>query len=119
MGNLNTHISTHSDVRPYECSDCGKAYKDAASFKRHRLVHTGERPHPCDLCAEQFIDSKSLRRHREIAHPTALPVPIVEEEEYDDDDAYVDPGQEEEYSPIEYSPTEEEEGEEDGVVDDE
>merc|ERR1712066_517607 len=73
------------------------AYKDAASFKRHRLVHTGERPHPCDLCPEQFIDSKSLRRHREIAHPTALPVPIVEEEEYDEDDDYVDPGQEEEY----------------------
>ena len=112
-------------MRPYECSDCGKAYKDAASFKRHRLVHTGERPHPCDLCIEQFIDSKSLRRHREIAHPTALPVPIVEEEEYYDDDDYVDPGQEEEYLPIEYRPggdygaIKEEEGEEDGMLDDE
>merc|ERR1711936_1131157 len=54
---------------------------------RHRLVHTGERPHPCDLCAEQFIDSKSLRRHREIAHPTALPVPIVEEDEAANEDS--------------------------------
>ena len=49
---------------------------------------------------------------------------MVEEEEYDDDDDYVDPGQEEEYRPIEYRPDQEcgpaeEEGEEDGVLDDE
>ena len=94
--NLNTHILTHSDVRPYECTDCGKAYKDAASFKRHRLVHTGERPHPCDLCAEQFIDSKSLRRHREVAHPSALPREY-QEEEYLEEEEYIEPGQEEEY----------------------
>lgn len=94
--NLNTHIATHSDVRPYECSDCGKAYKDSASFKRHRMVHTGERPYPCVLCTESFIDSKSLRRHREMFHPTALPDPELDHFD-EEEEEYIEPGQEEEY----------------------
>ena len=56
--------------RPYHCTDCGKSYKDSASFKRHRLGHTGERPYTCSHCSEAFIDSKALRRHREVVHPT-------------------------------------------------
>jgi uncharacterized Zn-finger protein len=55
--------------RPYHCADCGKSYKDSASFKRHRLGHTGERPYSCQNCSEAFIDSKALRRHRELVHP--------------------------------------------------
>ena len=86
--------------RPYECSDCGKSYKDSASFKRHRMVHTGERPYPCSLCADSFIDSKSLRRHREVSHPTAVPDPdldVMEEEE----EELIEPGQEHQYLPLE------------------
>jgi len=119
--NLNTHIATHSDVRPYECNDCGKAYKDSASFKRHRMVHTGERPYPCALCSESFIDSKSLRRHREVSHPTAVPDPeldLFDEEE----EEFIEPGQEEQYLPVKKEPTETEAGTEDaddeGVADD-
>ena len=75
--------------RPYQCADCGKSYKDSASFKRHRLGHTGERPYSCSLCAEAFIDSKALKRHREIVHPSAGPDPDLDsvgdaEEEIDD-----------------------------------
>ena len=58
-----------SVFRPYHCADCGKSYKDSASFKRHRLGHTGERPYTCANCSEAFIDSKALRRHREVVHP--------------------------------------------------
>ena len=85
-------------LRPYECSDCGKSYKDSASFKRHRMVHTGERPYPCSLCSDTFIDSKSLRRHREVSHPTAQPDPeldVMEEEE----EELIEPGQEQQYLP--------------------
>jgi len=94
--NLNTHIATHSDIRPYECQDCGKAYKDSASFKRHRMVHTGERPYPCVHCGESFIDSKSLRRHRETQHPSAVPDPELENFD-EEEEEYIEPGQEEEY----------------------
>lgn len=66
--------------RPYACKECGKSYKDSASFKRHRLTHTGERPYPCTLCNESFIDSKLLKKHRELHHPDANPYP-----EEDDD----------------------------------
>jgi len=93
------------------CSDCGKSYKDSASFKRHRMVHTGERPYPCTLCSETFIDSKSLRRHREVSHPTAVPDPdldVMEEEE----EELIEPGQEQQYLPV----GEEVESEDEGVV---
>ena len=90
--------------RPYECTDCGKAYKDSASFKRHRLVHSGERPHVCTVCTESFIDSKSLKRHREIAGHPAEPriggVGGLEEEEEEDDEELIEPGQEEQYVPL-------------------
>ena len=72
--------------RPYQCADCGKSYKDSASFKRHRLGHTGERPYACDLCEETFIDSKAVRRHREMAHPGHELRFAEDEEEVDDDE---------------------------------
>ena len=128
--NLNTHIATHSDVRydqpitdqnylvltnqklifscfrPYECGDCGKSYKDSASFKRHRMVHTGERPYNCNICSDTFIDSKSLRRHRELTHPTAVPDPELELEDdaalrshvmEEEEEEEIEPGQEQQY----------------------
>jgi uncharacterized Zn-finger protein len=83
-------ISIFVIFRPYQCGDCGKSYKDSASFKRHRLGHTGERPYNCDLCDESFIDSKSVRRHRELSHPNDPKLPNThyddEEEEVDDDE---------------------------------
>ena len=105
--------------RPYECSDCGKSYKDSASFKRHRMVHTGERPYPCTICNESFIDSKSLRRHREVSHPTAVPDPeldVMDEEE----EELIEPGQEHQYLPVEKQSNEEEvESDDEGVPADE
>lgn len=85
----------HHSFRPYQCADCGKSYKDSASFKRHRLGHTGERPYNCDLCDETFIDSKAVRRHREVAHPHDPPKILNNsedfEEELDDDEDMMTP----------------------------
>ena len=66
-------------LRPYHCTDCGKSYKDSASFKRHRLGHTGERPYSCQNCSEAFIDSKALRRHREVVHPAESKNDVVDD----------------------------------------
>ena len=90
--NINSNFKIHPSChfRPYECRDCGKAYKDSASFKRHRLVHSGERPHPCNICPETFIDSKSLKRHREMSHPS---------EPGDEEEELIEPGHEEQFIP--------------------
>ena len=77
--------------RPYHCGDCGKSYKDSASFKRHRLGHTGERPYSCQNCSEAFIDSKALRRHRELVHPAESRNDINDDgEDIDVDDNHSD-----------------------------
>ena len=89
-----------SVCRPYECTDCGKAYKDSASFKRHRLVHSGERPHSCNLCGESFIDSKGLKRHREVVHPSDPAYRGDEEgEEEEEEEEFIEPGHEEQFIP--------------------
>ena len=78
------------------------------------MVHTGERPYPCSLCAESFIDSKSLRRHRQVSHPTAVPDPdldVTEEEE----EELIEPGQEQQYLPLEKQPNQEVESDDEGV----
>jgi len=80
------------------------------------MVHTGERPYPCALCTESFIDSKSLRRHREVSHPTAVPDPELELDILDEEEEeFIEPGQEEQYLPVKKEPTETEAGTEDAV----
>ncbi len=83
--------------RPHSCPDCGKSYKDAASYKRHRLVHANGsdagsdvsalgRMQSCPLCPETFPDAALARRHILLAHPNAEPHEAKEEDEGELDD---------------------------------
>lgn len=100
---LDSFVKMFFSFSPYNCGDCGKSYKDSASFKRHRLSHTGERPYPCKLCSEAFIDSKSLRRHRETAHPTAVPDPELDSVGDDEEDDELDQSGELDHSGLDHS----------------
>ncbi len=100
--------------RPHSCSDCGKSYKDSASFKRHRMTHhhnsnlsssaeidyddeeeeedasfasvaAASVTTTCPHCPEKFSDSTQARRHLRLAHPS-LAGDSREEEENDDEE---------------------------------
>jgi len=64
---LNRHILTHSNTRPYMCEypDCGKGFKRADTLQTHLRIHTGEKPFVCDhpVCKMGFSTKAALRYH--------------------------------------------------------
>lgn len=72
-------------IRPHECDDCGKAYRDVRSLAEHkRTKHSGEhpvhvcysiimhflddetakRPYCCDICGKRFTNRGTANRHK-------------------------------------------------------
>ena len=47
----------------YQCTVCGRVFKDRSNMKRHIRLHTGERPYRCNICDQEFIQNTSLKMH--------------------------------------------------------
>lgn len=60
------HENIHSGRKPYACQDCGKAFNSSSNFIQHRRVHTGERPYQCKDCARAFSRSSQLIEHQRV-----------------------------------------------------
>ncbi|GBP29038.1 hypothetical protein EVAR_10854_1 [Eumeta japonica] len=63
-GDLDKHMKSHYDEKPFACEICDKSFKTKSFLSIHMRTHTGERPYACDLCPMKFMCRKDLRNHR-------------------------------------------------------
>jgi KRAB domain-containing zinc finger protein len=62
---LNSHIkAAHSVVfKSFECEDCGKVFKDPANFKAHCYTHSNVKPYNCTKCGKGFVRRDTWLTH--------------------------------------------------------
>lgn len=66
-GGLSTHMTVHSDNRPFKCDFCNLGFKRKRTMQDHRKTHTHSHEFKCDQdgCQKAFRKKISLLRHRE------------------------------------------------------
>ena len=55
--NLDYHMVSHSDVYPYKCEICPKAYKYRFHLATHLKSHSDVLPYYCEICGQGFIEA--------------------------------------------------------------
>lgn len=60
---LQAHIRTHADKKPYICQFCNKSFQNANNFKVHPCSHTDEGPYKCEMCGHSFPILLNLTAH--------------------------------------------------------
>jgi len=63
---LSTHMLTHTNARPHECVQCGKTFSRSADLAVHLKAHTGAKAHICDSCERGFVKKGDLARHKRV-----------------------------------------------------
>ncbi|XP_039668459.1 zinc finger protein 501 [Perca fluviatilis] len=63
LSNLQSHLQTHTGLKPHVCDICGKAYSHQGTLQQHKHLHTGDRPYHCPFCVKTYIWSSDYRKH--------------------------------------------------------
>ncbi|XP_026205531.1 oocyte zinc finger protein XlCOF6-like [Anabas testudineus] len=61
--NMETHMRSHTGIKPYRCSVCNKRFPRPGALRRHKKIHSGDRPYTCQRCGKAFIESSALKTH--------------------------------------------------------
>ena len=57
------HLLTHTGEKLHKCSQCNYATTQAVHLRTHMLTHTGEKPYPCNQCEKLFREPGKLKNH--------------------------------------------------------
>ena len=57
------HILTHSDVKNFECLECGKKFQRKSNLNTHMLIHTDVKNFECFECGKKFKHKSGLNEH--------------------------------------------------------
>ncbi|KAK5848086.1 hypothetical protein PBY51_005735 [Eleginops maclovinus] len=60
---LQIHMRTHTNEKPYHCGECGKGFTTKGPLTIHMRVHTGETPYRCPDCGWCFKRKINLDNH--------------------------------------------------------
>jgi uncharacterized Zn-finger protein len=61
--NLKSHYRTHTDERPFKCTQCPKSFARQHDRNRHEKLHGGSKPYLCEYCEKGFARQDALNRH--------------------------------------------------------
>ena len=59
LASLDSHLQSHTGVKPHVCAICGSSFSKQCSLRKHqRTIHEKMREHECEVCAMKVKFSK-------------------------------------------------------------
>ncbi len=63
--NLKRHVETiHQKMKKHQCSECMRWFASKQNLVEHIYTHTGDRPFECTICGKAFRQASLLSLHR-------------------------------------------------------
>lgn len=64
--NFHHHVETHLKRHSFTCDICNKTYRLKNSLQTHMLIHTKEKNFVCEECGKSFYTTSKLNLHKQV-----------------------------------------------------